>query len=238
MAWNDFWTGTPEVRQNVNSLLPKQKPLLNQAIRAGTKGQGGAFGQASDYYRGLLSDESADYDAFSAPAIRQYNEDIAPGIAEQYAGMGAGGLSSSGFRNAQVQGGVDLAERLGALRAQLRNQGAQGLMNIGQLGLGNYSQNMQSQKGSGGAAEGTGKAFGDFTSAFASEGGKYAANKAGKAADDWFRQQNMPSDMDEDMNSPEYQQQVYGVNGPVASPKINSTRNYMMPNYNGGRMYG
>src|SRR5690606_16713377 len=89
-----------------------------------------------------------DLDAFSAPMMRQYQQEIIPGLSEQFAGMGSGGLSSSGFRNAQVQGSTDLAERLGQLRASLRQSGAQGLMNIGQQGLNSYTQNMTTQPGS------------------------------------------------------------------------------------------
>lgn len=150
----NFWTGTPEERENVSTLRPEQEPLYQQAVNAGIQpGAGGAFGTSADYYRNLLSDNPADLDAYSAPMMRQYNQDIMPGLSEQFAGMGAGGLSSSGFRNAQVQGATDLAERIGALRAQLRQAGAQGLTNIGQIGLGNYSQNMTTKQGSPGFLE-------------------------------------------------------------------------------------
>lgn len=150
----NFWTGTPEERENVSTLLPQQEPLRDQAINAGLNpGAGGAFGTSADYYRNLMSDNPADLAAYSAPMMRQYNEDIVPGLSEQFAGMGAGGLSSSGFRNAQVQGATDLSERLGAIRAQLRQAGAQGLTNIGQIGLGNYSQNMTTKQGSPGFLE-------------------------------------------------------------------------------------
>lgn len=146
---SDFLFGTPEKRENVSLLRKEQEPLYQQAVKAGLgRGAGGAFGEAADYYRNLLSDDSADYNAFAAPALRQFREDIVPGLSEQFAGMGAGGLSSSGFRNAQVAAGTDLAERLGALRANLRQQGAQGLQGIGQVGLQNFSQNMVTQPGS------------------------------------------------------------------------------------------
>lgn len=145
---DNFLFGTPEVRENVSTLRPEQEALYQQLQKAGMEeGAGGAWGDSADYYRGLLSDDSADYQAFSAPMLRQYNEEIVPGLSEQFAGMGSGGLSSSGFRNAQIQGATDLSERLGALRANLRMQGAQGLQGIGQAGLGNYSQNMVTEQG-------------------------------------------------------------------------------------------
>lgn len=143
-----FWLGTPEKRENVSTLRPEQEPLYQQLVNAGLNpGAGGAFGTAADYYRNLLSDNSTDFNAFAAPALRQYNEDIVPGISEQFAGLGSGGLSSSGFRNAQMQGATDLSERLGQLRANLRQFGAQGLANIGTQGLQNYSQNMVTEPG-------------------------------------------------------------------------------------------
>lgn len=145
---NDFLTGTPEVRENVSTLLPQQEPLRDQAINAGmNRGAGGAFGDAADYYRGNLSNNPEDFQAFAAPQLRKFNEETVPGLSEQFAGMGSGGLSSSGFRNAALNAGTDLSERLGAIRASLRQQSAQGLQNIGQVGLGNYSQNMVTEQG-------------------------------------------------------------------------------------------
>lgn len=145
----NFLFGTPEKRENVSTLRPEQEGLYNQLVNAGkSSGAGGAFGGAADYYRNLLSDNSADYNAFAAPALRQYHQDIIPNLSEQFAGMGAGGLSSSGFQNAQVQGATDLAERLGQIRANLRQAGAQGLQSIGQLGLNRFSENMVTQPGS------------------------------------------------------------------------------------------
>lgn len=184
----NFFTGTPEKRENISTLRPEQEGLYNQLINSGLQpGAGGAFGGASDYYRGLLSDNGADAQAFSAPALRQYQQDIVPGISEQFAGMGSGGLSSSGFRNAQNQGSVDLAERLGALRANLRQSGAQGLANIGQLGLGNFSQNVSTQQGTPGFLSSIAPALGSaagsgigsqFNSWFGGKGEKVAANSS------------------------------------------------------------
>ena len=175
----NFLTGTPEQRENVSTLRPEQEGLYNQAVNAGMgPGAGGAFGEAADYYRGNLSDNPADFNAFAAPALRQYNEQIVPGLSEQFAGMGSGGLSSSGFRNAQVQGATDLSERLGAMRANLRQQSAQGLQQIGQQGLGNYSQNMVTQPGSEGFLSQIAPAIGQAATA-------YAAGPQGAAAN-WF----------------------------------------------------
>ncbi len=154
-SWNkkasNFFTGTPAKRENVSTLRPEQEDLFTQLQQAAQgQGAGGAFGDSADYYRGLLGNDSADFNAFAAPQMRQFNEETIPGLAEQFAGMGSGGLSSSGFRNAAVNAGSDLSERLGAIRAGLRQQGAQGLQGIGQQGLGNFSQNMETRPGSSG----------------------------------------------------------------------------------------
>lgn len=180
----NFTFGTPEKRENVSTLRPEQEALYEQAVNAGLKpGAGGAFGTAADYYRNLLSDDSADYNAFAAPALRQYSQDIVPGLSEQFAGMGSGGLSSSGFRNAQIQGATDLAERLGALRANLRQHGAQGLQNIGQVGLQNYSQNMVTEPGSEGLLGALAPALGTAAGTFL---GGPAGGAAGYAAGNWL----------------------------------------------------
>ncbi len=203
----NFFTGTPEKRENVSTLRPEQEGLYQQAINAGMgRGAGGAFGSASDYYRDLLSNESPDYDAFAAPAMRQYNQDIVPGISEQFAGMGAGGsgLSGSGFRNAQVQGGVDLAERLGSLRANLRQAGAQGLQNIGQVGLQNYSQNMVTEPGTPGFLSNISSAFG---------GGLGTA--LGRSSGNWFGGNG---------NQVAAKTGPYGPGGPQASPVASGAR--------------
>lgn len=179
-----FLTGTPEKRENVSTLRPEQEGLYNQLTSAGQgPGAGGAFGQAADYYRGNLSDNPSDFNAFAAPALRQYNEDIVPGLSEQFAGMGSGGLSSSGFRNAQLQGATDLSERLGALRSQLRQSSAQGLQGIGQAGLGSYSQNMTTQPGSEGFLSQLAPALGTAAGAYiGGPGGAALGNQIGN----WF----------------------------------------------------
>jgi hypothetical protein len=199
MALKEFLFGSPEKRENVSTLRPDQEPLARQAINAGLKkGAGGAFGDTADYFRNLMSDDSEDYKAFAAPALRQYNEDIVPGLSEQFAGMGAGGLNSSAFRNAQIQGATDLSERLGSLRANLRMHGAQGLQNIGQQGLQNFSQNMVTQQGSEGFAA---PAIGAAASAF----GGPLLGAAAQGATSWLSNKFGKSD-------------PYGNNGPKASP--------------------
>jgi len=162
---NEFFFGKDEQNYQQSTLGKDQEPLKQQLINAGMQGQGGAFGQAGNYYGGLLSNDSQDFDAMAAPELRRFNEQIVPDLAEQFAGMGSGALSSSGFRNSAIGAGTDLSERLGALRANLRSQGAQGLMNLGQQGLGSFNENIH-RPATGGlfeaAANGAGRAAGAY----------------------------------------------------------------------------
>lgn len=190
----NFLTGTPGKRENVSTLRPDQESLYNQLQAASQgAGAGGAYGDAADYYRDLLSNDSQTMNQMAAPQMRQFNEEIIPGLSEQFAGMGSGGLSSSGFRNAAVNAGTDLSERLGAIRAQLRQQGAAGLAGIGNQGLQSYSQNMETQPGTKGfldtVSSGVGNMIGQTVGGFGSQLGKNAASN-------WFGGSNVGQNKD------------------------------------------
>jgi hypothetical protein len=166
-----FLFGSKEKHKRVSTLLPGQEDLLSQLMSA-LQGRGGegAFGQSSDYYRDILEDNPELMEQFFAPEMRNFNENIIPGLAEQFAGMGSGGLSSSGFRNAGVQAGTNLQERLAAMRANLKQGAASGLSGLGQTGLGNFSQDVMTQPGSqglfGSVGSGLGNAFGQLMGGF------------------------------------------------------------------------
>lgn len=148
MGFWDFLSGTPEEHEQVSTLLPNQRGIQKKLSKAAKgRGAGGAFGESADYYRDLLANDPSAFQNFAAPAMRQFNEEIIPQLSEQFAGMGSGGLSSSSFRNAAVNEGQGLAERLASLREGLRQQGAQGLQGIGTQALGNYSQDRITQQG-------------------------------------------------------------------------------------------
>ena len=134
---SNFFMGTPGKFSQQSTLGQSQQPLYNQLQEAASGGgPGGSFGQAADYYRSLLSDDNSTLQAMINPELRNFRQNIIPQIGEQFAGMGAGALNSSGYRNATLQAGTDLAERIASMRANLRQQGAQGLTGLGQQGLG------------------------------------------------------------------------------------------------------
>ena len=164
-AVGKFFGGTPEKREQISRLSPDQMPIQEQLQNAAqNRGAGGAFGTSADYYRDLLGNDSEDFNAFARPEMRRFNEQTIPSLSEQFAGMGAGNLSSSGFRNAAVSAGTDLSERLGAMRAQLRQQGAQGLQGIGSQSLVPYTDWQTTQQATPGflssAAPAAGSAIG------------------------------------------------------------------------------
>jgi hypothetical protein len=160
-----FWTGDEAKNYQQSTLLPGQEAILSQNINAAKKkGAGGAFGDAADYYRDLLSDDSETYNAMQKPEMRKFNEQIIPGISEQFSG--AGGIGSSGFRNSATGAATDLSERLGAMRANLRQQGAAGLAGIGQSALGSYSENIH-QPGTGGFLDTAAPIVGGIIGSFA-----------------------------------------------------------------------
>lgn len=110
--------------------------LLQQML-----GQGGGLQQANQYDQGLLQGgfgNQGALDQFSAPYLQQFQEQIAPRIAEQFAGAGA--LSSSGFGQALGGAGAGLQSQLAQLFSQLQGQAAgrqQGqFQGLSQLGLG------------------------------------------------------------------------------------------------------
>lgn len=141
-GFKEFFLGSPGKFQQQSLLGPEQRGLYNQLLSSSMgRGAGGAFGQSADYYRDLLSNQGGDFEAFARPEMRQFQEDIIPSLAEQFAGAGYGGIGGSGFKNAATRAATDLSERLASIRASLRQNAAQGLMGLGQQGLGRFNEN-------------------------------------------------------------------------------------------------
>lgn len=180
-----FLTGSPAEYGLVNNLQPYQQKVQQQAASAAT----GAYPAAAQYYQNNLSNNPQDFQAFAAPEMRQFQEQTIPGLAEQFAGMGSGGLSSSGFRNAGVQAGTDLSERLGALRAQLRESAASGLQNIGKQATNPTSSLQQTAEATPGLAGFAGSILGSGAAAF----GGPILGALGTAAGNWLSNKFGPS---------------------------------------------
>ncbi len=116
----------------VSRFTPQQQSLFNNFL----PGLGQAQNSGLEYIRKLLSGEPGAFDEFEAPLMRQYNQEIVPGLAERFAGMGSGGAqNSSAFQQTLGQSGQELMERLGALRGNLRNNALGQLQGFTQQGL-------------------------------------------------------------------------------------------------------
>jgi len=140
-GYSSFSTGTKGQSNFLQQLLSS---LQGQSTNIG---QNPLFQQGSNYLQQLLSGSPESSAAFEAPAMRQFNEQIIPGLAERFSGLGAGAQSSSAFQQALGQAGAGLSENLQALRSGLQfgglghalgysQQPISNLLGFGQLGLG------------------------------------------------------------------------------------------------------
>ncbi len=121
MALLDFLFGKKEKQQQVPTISPEQQQLLSQLLSSINPDQfnlenSSLFGSGQNFLQSLLGGDTSQ---FEAPLMRQFKEQIIPGLAERFSGMGAGSQSSSAFQQALGGAGADLAERLGSLRGQL-----------------------------------------------------------------------------------------------------------------------
>lgn len=124
----------PEKLPTLSRQQKLQQRTMQKSLRP--EGQlGSAYGGALDLLKQYINPESPMFKSLAAPHMRQFQEQTIPGLAEQFAGMGAmgGGLSSSGFGQSLGAAGAGLQERLAALQAQIQQQAVQGI-------LGQYNQ--------------------------------------------------------------------------------------------------
>lgn len=136
MSFGNFFMGTPSSIDQVTTQSKGQQGLSNQLMQM--LQSGGGMGGMQNYFNQMLGNDESSFNQFAAPEMRRFNQEIIPSLANQFAGMGSGALSSSGFRNAAVGAGADLSERLASMRANLRQNA------VGQLGN-FYGQSQQPQ---------------------------------------------------------------------------------------------
>lgn len=127
MSFMDFMFGRGPQMQNVNLLTPQQQQLQGQ--------YGAMAGQGGDayfnYLMSILSNDPGAFEQFERPIMRQFEQQVVPGISERFAGMGSGGaMSSSGLNQSLGQAGQQLSENLAAMRQGLKMQAGQGVMSM------------------------------------------------------------------------------------------------------------
>ena len=160
-----FGGGKPGQIKAFPTMAPEQMSLLGQTSQN--------LGQPMQQGLGFLSNIlGGDTSKFEAPLMRQFEEQTIPGLAEQFAGMGA--TNSSAFQQALGGAGAGLMENLGAMRGNLQMQALSPLMQLFQSTMGatpfSY-QNIPGQEGAGTAlARGMGPAMGKKLPGQISEG--------------------------------------------------------------------
>ena len=115
-----FLFGDEGKQLKFDTLRPEQLQVLMQLLEQLQPAQSKGLSRLKD----LLEPGGGEAgDAFAAPYMRQFNEQVVPGIAERFAGMGSeGSLSSSGFQQSLGQAGSRLSESLAAMREGLGQQ--------------------------------------------------------------------------------------------------------------------
>lgn len=154
-SFGDFLFGSPDKMKKLDTGTKQQMQfggkdlisLLQQMMQGG-----GGLNLANQYDQSLLGQGPEAFNQFSSPYLKQFEEQMLPGIAERFAGGGA--LSSSGFGQAVGGAAAGLQSQLAQLFSQLQGQAAQRqqgeFQGLSGLGL-NYSPfAYQQQQGSGG----------------------------------------------------------------------------------------
>lgn len=131
----DFLFGTPDEYQQLSNMTGgQQRGLRDVGKQMRQLGKGG-YQDAMSLLGQYLDPQSDVYRNFEAPYMQQFEQQVVPGLAERFAGMGAmgGGLSSSGFGQALGAAGANLQTQLAAMKEQYRRQSINDL-------LGQYNQ--------------------------------------------------------------------------------------------------
>lgn len=130
----EFLFGKKPQQGQISTLTPQQQQFQNQILQSLQQ----LYPQAFENLQGILSGSPESMRAFEEPALRQFEQQIVPGIMERLgASAGShGGLSSSGLQQTLGAAGRDLSTNLAAQRAGLQNQALSQLGSLGNIGLG------------------------------------------------------------------------------------------------------
>ena len=107
-------------QQTINDMIQSIKGMRGGAMDVTQNPQ---YQQGQGFLNSLYNDPSF-FQNIEAPALRQFEEQIGPNIANRYASMGSGGsLGSTAFRNEMNREGSNLASNLSAQRTGMQMQG-------------------------------------------------------------------------------------------------------------------
>lgn len=113
---SSFWTGSDESVMTTPTMTQGQIDLLERLIG---KSQS-AIDPAYDFLTQLLSGDETIFRQLEQPAIRAFEEEIAPSIAERFSGAGAGAQGSSAFQQQLATAGSRLSQSLAEQRTGMR----------------------------------------------------------------------------------------------------------------------
>lgn len=124
MAFLDFLFGKEEKTEQ----LPRFTPQQEQAMGSLLGGAQQQLPQIFEYLQSILSQNPEAMKQFEAPAMRQFEEQIIPTIAERFSGLDA--QKSSAFGQQLGQAGAGLSENLAAQRAGMSQQAISQLQSL------------------------------------------------------------------------------------------------------------
>ncbi|NJL55093.1 hypothetical protein HC928_07810 [bacterium] len=112
--------GKPKGFSQFSTMTPEQWSTLQRLLGGGGIESSPLYQQGSSYLSNLLQGGEGAFKQFEAPAMRQFQEQIIPQIAEGFSGLGAGAQSSSAFQQALGSAAADLSERLAKMRGEMQ----------------------------------------------------------------------------------------------------------------------
>lgn len=128
----EFFLGKGEEMRQIPRFTSQQEQVLNQLL-GGVQQQ---IPQQLQFLQSILGQSPEAMGRFEAPALRQFEEEILPSIAERFTGQfGEGSQRSSAFGQVLGQAGAGLAENLQAQRSGLSFDALRNLQSLLGTGL-------------------------------------------------------------------------------------------------------
>lgn len=127
-----FWEeGRDPSWEKVSNYNRGQQRSLRNVNKAQQQLSQGGYQDAIGLLQQYLNPQSDVYKNFEQPYLQEFNQQIVPGLAERFAGMGAmgGGLSSSGFGQSLGAAGANLQAQLAQMKQQYQRQSINDLLN-------------------------------------------------------------------------------------------------------------
>lgn len=121
------FVGSPDAIEQVPTVSPEQKSLLQYLQQLGIQGLENPYGG---------------FAPIAQQSINQFNQETVPGLAERFTSMGNGSLSSPLFASQLGQAGAGLHQDLAAQQAQYGQQNIGQILQMLQLALNPQSENI------------------------------------------------------------------------------------------------